>query len=71
MASLARLYRFGPYELDKDRNELRKFGVRLKLERKPLQLLTTLVDRSGELVTRSELQALLWVRVFSWTSRRA
>ncbi len=60
MASLARLYRFGPYELDQDRSELRKFGTRLKLERKPLQLLTILVDRSGEVVTRSDLRALLW-----------
>lgn len=60
MTSLARLYRFGPYELDKDRNQLRKFGIRLKIERKPLQLLTALVDRSGEVVTRSDLQGLLW-----------
>jgi TolB-like protein/DNA-binding winged helix-turn-helix (wHTH) protein/tetratricopeptide (TPR) repeat protein len=54
------LYRFGPYELDLEQNELRKFGVRLKLERKPLQLLLTLLDHRGEVVTRADLQKLLW-----------
>ena len=54
------LYRFGPYELDLERNELRKFGLRLKVERKPLQLLFILLERAGEVVTRSELRQLLW-----------
>lgn len=53
-------YRFGPYELDLERNELRKFGLRIKLERKPLQLLIALLECSGEVVTRSELRQLLW-----------
>jgi TolB-like protein/DNA-binding winged helix-turn-helix (wHTH) protein/Tfp pilus assembly protein PilF len=53
-------YRFGPYELDLTRNELRKFGVRLKLEPKPLQLLRALLEHTGEVVTRSELRQLLW-----------
>ncbi|HTM88801.1 MAG TPA: helix-turn-helix domain-containing protein, partial [Terriglobales bacterium] len=43
-----------------DRKELRKFGIRLKLERKPLQLLLTLLDHRGEVVTRADLQKLLW-----------
>jgi DNA-binding winged helix-turn-helix (wHTH) protein len=54
------VYRFGPYELDTGRIELRKFGLRVKLERKPLQLLIALGERAGEVVTRSELQRLLW-----------
>src|SRR5690242_6400939 len=58
--SRVRLYRFGPYEVDLERNELRKFGVRLKLAPKPLQLLVALLDHSGEVVTRSELRQLLW-----------
>lgn len=58
--SAVRLYRFGPYELDLEENELRKFGSHLKLEPKPLQVLIALLDRSGEVVTRSELRALLW-----------
>jgi len=57
---VVRLYRFGPYELDLADNELRKFGIRIKLERKPLQLLRALLDRSGEVLTRSQLQELLW-----------
>lgn len=60
MHSAVQRYRFGPYELDLNRNELSKFGIRLKLERKPLQLLQTLVEHSGELVTRSDLRGLLW-----------
>jgi TolB-like protein/DNA-binding winged helix-turn-helix (wHTH) protein/Tfp pilus assembly protein PilF len=54
------LYRFGPYELDTGRGELRKFGLQLKLERKPLQVLVALLDRAGEVVTRRQLQRLLW-----------
>jgi TolB-like protein/DNA-binding winged helix-turn-helix (wHTH) protein/Tfp pilus assembly protein PilF len=54
------VYRFGPYELDTTRKELSKFGLRMKLERKPLQLLTALVERPGEVVMRGDLQRLLW-----------
>lgn len=53
-------YRFGPYEADLSKVELRKFGLRLHVERKPWQLLLYLVQRSGELVGRSELQSRLW-----------
>src|SRR5205823_6184311 len=35
-------------------------GLRVKLERKPLQLLTSLIERAGEVVTRHELQHLMW-----------
>jgi len=54
------MYRFGPFELDVAGRALRKFGVRLKLERKPLQVLTALVSRPAELVSREELQRALW-----------
>jgi TolB-like protein/DNA-binding winged helix-turn-helix (wHTH) protein/Flp pilus assembly protein TadD len=54
------LYRFGPYEADLSRDELRKFGLRIRLEPKPWQLLIALLRRPGELVTRSELQRALW-----------
>jgi len=53
-------YRFGPYEADISRNHLRKFGLRVRLERKPWQLLIALLQRPGELVTRLELQRALW-----------
>jgi hypothetical protein len=53
------LYRFGPYEVDTSRKELRKFGLRIRLEAKPWRLLVTLLQRPGNLVTRSELQGAL------------
>jgi DNA-binding winged helix-turn-helix (wHTH) protein len=53
----ALVYRFGPYEVDTASNELRKFGLRVKLERKPLQLLIALVERAGEVVTRRRAAA--------------
>ena len=53
-------YRFGPYEADPTRDELRKFGVKIRLEPKPWHLLVVLLERPGELVTRSELQRALW-----------
>jgi TolB-like protein/DNA-binding winged helix-turn-helix (wHTH) protein/Flp pilus assembly protein TadD len=52
--------RFGPYEADLSRDELRKFGLRIRLEAKPWHLLVALLKRHGELVTRSELQQALW-----------
>lgn len=58
--STARMYRFGPYEFDLERSELRKFGLRVKLEPKPQQVLATLLERSGTVVTRDELRELLW-----------
>jgi TolB-like protein/DNA-binding winged helix-turn-helix (wHTH) protein/thioredoxin-like negative regulator of GroEL len=54
------LYRFGPYEADLTRNELRKFGLPIRLERKPWQLLVALLGHPGELASRNELQKLLW-----------
>ena len=52
--------RFGPYEADLGTQELWKSGVRLKLGGQPFGLLTMLLKRPGELVTREELRATLW-----------
>lgn len=60
MSRLPLLYRFGPYEVDPGRHELRKFGAPVKLERKPFQLLMALLAGDGELVTRADIQQLLW-----------
>lgn len=54
------LYHFGPYQADTRRGELRKFGIRLRLERKPWQLLLALLEHPGNLVTRTQLRTLLW-----------
>jgi DNA-binding winged helix-turn-helix (wHTH) protein/tetratricopeptide (TPR) repeat protein len=59
-SSRAALYRFGPYEADTSRSELRKYGLRIRLERKPWQLLMALLQQPGQLVTRDELQRALW-----------
>lgn len=53
-------YRFGPYEADLRSGELRKNGLRIKLQEQPFQVLAALLERAGELVTREELRARLW-----------
>jgi TolB-like protein/DNA-binding winged helix-turn-helix (wHTH) protein/tetratricopeptide (TPR) repeat protein len=52
--------RFGAFEVDLQTGELRKSGMRLRLSGQPFQVLAVLVQRSGEVVTREELQSLLW-----------
>lgn len=60
MASDARRYLFGPFELDVARAELRRDGVAVKLAPQPFTALHLLVRRAGELVSRDELRAALW-----------
>src|SRR5579863_5173100 len=55
-----RVIRFGPFEFQPDTGELRKHGLRVKLRGQPIELLTMLLQRPGEPVTREELQRLLW-----------
>jgi len=52
--------RFGVFEVDLCKGELRKSGVKLKLGGQPLQVLTILLERPGEVVTREELHKQLW-----------
>jgi DNA-binding winged helix-turn-helix (wHTH) protein len=52
--------RFGPFALDLAAGELRKDGIRLRLQDKPLRVLEALIDRPGSLVTREELRKRLW-----------
>ena len=56
----AQVYRFGPYELNAQTGELRKSGVRVRLGGQPIEVLTLLVQRAGEMVTREELKEALW-----------
>src|SRR5712692_2216169 len=51
---------FGVFELDVRAAELRKRGVRIKLQEQPFQILCLLLDHSGEVVTREELRQKLW-----------
>jgi DNA-binding winged helix-turn-helix (wHTH) protein/tetratricopeptide (TPR) repeat protein len=52
--------RFGPFEANRTTGELRKHGIKLKLQELPFRLLVSLLERPGEVVTREELQAKLW-----------
>ena len=52
--------RFGVYELDRDTMELRKHGVPIRLQEQPFQVLTALLEKPGEIVTRDELQKRIW-----------
>ena len=54
------LVRFGPFEADLNAGELRKRGLKLKLQELPFRLLAALLERPGEVVTREKLQAKLW-----------
>jgi DNA-binding winged helix-turn-helix (wHTH) protein/dienelactone hydrolase len=51
---------FGPFELDLRAAELRKNGHRIRLQEQPFQILTELLARPGEVVTREELRRKLW-----------
>ena len=52
--------RFGVFELDLFSGELRKRGVKVKLQEQPFQVLQILLERPGEVVTREELQKRIW-----------
>lgn len=52
--------RFGDFEADLRTGELRKHGYRLRLQEKPFQVLSAVLERPGDLVTREELHQLLW-----------
>jgi len=56
----ARYARFGAFQLDRKRLDLTKNGARLRLPGKVCQVLVTLLERHGEIVTREELRARLW-----------
>ncbi len=51
---------FGIFELNRRAGELRKHGIRIRLQPKPMHLLCALLERPGEIVTRDELKARLW-----------
>jgi Tol biopolymer transport system component/DNA-binding winged helix-turn-helix (wHTH) protein len=53
-------YRFGTLELDTRSAELRRNGVKLRLQEQPFLVLRKLLESAGGLVTREELQGALW-----------
>jgi Tol biopolymer transport system component/DNA-binding winged helix-turn-helix (wHTH) protein len=55
-----RVCRFGLYEADLDAGILKRHGIPLKLQEQPFRVLTFLLERPGELITRDELRTRLW-----------
>ncbi|HEV2247059.1 MAG TPA: tetratricopeptide repeat protein [Terriglobia bacterium] len=60
VSSSPEVIRFGVFEADTRTGELRKHGQRIKLQEQPFQVLSLLLARPGELVTREELRLKLW-----------
>jgi cholera toxin transcriptional activator len=54
------IFRFGAYEADPGSGELRKSGIRLRVQEQPFQVLLVLLERPREVVTREELRQRLW-----------
>jgi DNA-binding winged helix-turn-helix (wHTH) protein/uncharacterized DUF497 family protein len=62
--SAIRRARFGAFEVDLATGELSENGSQVTLPEQPLQILAMLLERSGDLVTREELQQKLWPNTF-------
>ena len=52
--------RFGLFKVDLKARELRKRGIKVKLQDQPFEVLVALLERPGQLVTREQLQARIW-----------
>ena len=52
--------RFGAFEVDAQSGELRRDGKKVKIQEQPFQVLTLLLERPGEVLTREELTSRLW-----------
>ncbi len=60
LLSSGRYVSFGPFRIDQQRQEVTRNGSRLKLQGKVYQVLLTLLEKPGEVVTREELRMRLW-----------
>ncbi len=56
----SKITRFGPYELDLEKGVLRKYGIPIKIQGKPLAVLSVLIENAGETVSRDDLRHELW-----------
>ena len=56
----SRIIRFSTFEVNLHSGELRQRGQKVKLQEQPFQLLVSLLERPGEVVTREELRSKLW-----------
>ncbi len=60
LSSGAKNVRFGTFELDLRAGELRRDGIKIKLQDQPFQILAILLEQPGQVVTREELRSRLW-----------
>ncbi len=60
LQAVPRYIRFGPFQIDKQREEVTQNGSRIKLQGKVYQALLALLEKPGEVVTREELRQHLW-----------
>ncbi len=56
----SRRLQFGLFEIDCATGELRKGGIKIKLQDQPFQVVSALLDRPGQIVTREELRQKIW-----------
>jgi len=56
------IYRFGPYHVDVAAGQLRKSGKKIRLAGHPFEILSMLLEREGQVVTREEIKHRLWPR---------
>ena len=59
-SSVPSTFRFGVFELDPRAGELRKKGMKIRLQGQPVEILAMLLERPGETITREELKKKLW-----------
>ena len=59
-ASTSHILRFGVFELDSRSGELRKHGIRIRLQEQPFQILTMLLEEAGAVVLREDIRKRLW-----------
>src|SRR5260221_6914560 len=60
LTTVNRAVRFGIYEVDYASQELRKSGIKIKIQDQPFQILALLLERPGRIITREEIQKRLW-----------
>ena len=56
----ASVIRFGTFEVSPQSGEVRKAGVKIRVQQQPLKLLEVLLEPPGEVVTREELRSRVW-----------
>jgi len=60
IASLPRYVRFGPFQIDRQRQQVYRGGSKLRLQGKVYQVLLVLIHNQGEVVSRDQLKQALW-----------